>query len=120
MNFIVKHIEKKLGRKVDLERDEEGRWKIPQHLVDSTNIKFDQIVHSFEFDSVGDVMRVRESAIPWEVYSDREVFDLGKEEMRKGKALMLFPKGYAPKRNETLFLEDSKLHLLTKMADTRF
>ena len=110
MRYIEEKIEKTLGRKVELERDEKGRWKIPQSLIDTAGIDFDGIVHSFEFDDVGEAMRVRESPIPWEVYADKLIFDLEKEEYRKGKALILYPKGFAPNRNETVFLEESRFN----------
>lgn len=61
------------------------------------------------FDKVPDVsLRESDSDLPWEVFTDRLVFDLGLDEFTKGKAILGFPRGYSPFRNETLFLEDGE------------
>ena len=42
MANILRYIERELGREVHLERDGMGRWAIPQELVSSSRIPFDQ------------------------------------------------------------------------------
>ena len=42
MGNILRYIERQLGREVHLERDGMGRWAIPQELVKSSRIPFDQ------------------------------------------------------------------------------
>ena len=42
MGNILRYIERQLGREVHLERDAMGRWAIPQELVKSSRIPFDQ------------------------------------------------------------------------------
>jgi hypothetical protein len=42
MDKIAKYIEQKIGHEVHLERDNLGRWAIPEELLKTTNIRFDQ------------------------------------------------------------------------------
>ena len=42
MANILRYIERELGREVHLERDSMGRWAIPEELVSSSSIPFDQ------------------------------------------------------------------------------
>ena len=42
MKNIKDAIEKHLGREVELERDERGRWQIPRSLYETSDFKFDQ------------------------------------------------------------------------------
>lgn len=45
MRYIKDYIEGQLGREVELQRDERGRWSIPDELIHNTDINFDRIVH---------------------------------------------------------------------------
>ena len=42
MQKILSHLEKKVGHKLELTRDEGGRWSLPMDLVTKYNIQVDQ------------------------------------------------------------------------------
>ena len=62
-------------------------------------------MHSKEFGQLSNEIVPRPSAIPWEVFADRELLDLGREEFARGRALILYPEGISAfKGNETDFI----------------
>ena len=62
-------------------------------------------MHSKEFGQLSNEIVPRPSAIPWEVFADRGLLDLGREEFRRGRALILYPEGMPRlERNETNFI----------------
>ena len=47
MDLIVKEVEKKVGHKVELQRDELGRWTLPLDLIQKHNIDYNGYVSIF-------------------------------------------------------------------------
>ena len=47
MDLIVKEVEKKVGHKVELQRDDLGRWTLPLDLIQKYNIDYNGYVSIF-------------------------------------------------------------------------
>ncbi len=82
-------------------------------MVRTVYNNFFRIVHSREFNDLGALSVPAPPGpspphFPWEVYSNgRSVSGLREEEYRRGRALILYPDGYAPLLNETEYFYDS-------------
>ena len=62
-------------------------------------------MHSKEFGQLSNEIVPRPSAIPWEVFAERELHDLGRKEFTRGRALILYPEGITRlESNETDFI----------------
>ena len=98
--------EKSLGRKLDLKRDDHGRWSIPPEIMQEVNVPYDSLIHSSEFDKldIKEALPDIETSFPWEFYVDRKIFDLAEEDYVNGRAMILYPKNAAFLANETRFI----------------
>ena len=69
-------------------------------------------MHSKEFGQLSNEIAPRPSAIPWEIFTKRPLLDLGKPELTRGRALILYPEGIGRLGdNETDFINAGKVSL---------
>ena len=115
--------ERTLGRKLDLRRDDRGRWTIPPELLREANVPYDSLIHSNDFDQLllTESLPKVATSYPWQFYVDRQIFDLAKDEFVNGKALILYPKNARFFANESRFISEAPNleHFLENLFELR-
>ncbi|XP_059088423.1 uncharacterized protein LOC131884607 isoform X1 [Tigriopus californicus] len=106
LEMIKQAILDKLGYHIELERDDQGRWKLPPEIMNNPDLNPGEIVHDQTFRNM-DAIDIEKSAYPWEVITKTlSIVEFANSTYHYGRAFILYPENYSASREESRFINE--------------